>query len=425
MVIAGLPGIGKSALAAKLARDSASGFKDILWMTCSREQSTVDLLLGQLYSFLERNGDESLRGMWNAPSPALLPAKIDTIVEALSKNRYVLIFDEFASWLDEGMQVRDADSRRVLHGLVSSSHLSKIILITERRPFFDPQSSPIPPGIMQSEELFGLSDADALSLLRQYLPSENEKLLKSAVETCGANPRMLNWFGYLVASGRQDAPTLLATGGAELSTTLLNGAIDDLNSESREALERLSIFRKPLTRCDLDYLHVPFQSAVMPLLDKFLGTLSPQDDSVSLAESTKTFVRSRLGAERLHQLHVEAVNFYAAKQPPAKPAAFRDVLPVLEKAYHLARVGWEGESADAFMEISSSLAEWGYPDLVEQEVDHIMELVKTDPLRRARCLWTLAEIQDLAGQSVSGGFGALLLMLRSAFEDRTELRRLV
>jgi len=39
-------------------------------------------------------------------------------------------------------------------------------------------------------------------------------------------------------------------------------------------------------------------------------------------------------------------------QPAAKPTTFHDALPVLEKAYHLSQIGREGESADAFMELS-------------------------------------------------------------------------
>lgn len=395
VVIAGLPGIGKSALAAKTALDSASQFKDVLWITCSRERATVDVLLGQLYAFLERNGDESLRGLWNAPLPDLLSAKIDALVEALSRNTYLLIFDEFACWLDEQLQVKNPEARRVLHGLVSSAHLSKILLITERKLFFDPQSNPIPPGIMQQEELFGLEEADGIKLLKQYLPSEDENLLKRIVQTCGANPRMLNSFGYLVAHGRQDIKTLLASEGIELSWKLLNGTVEDLTEDSREALERLSVFRRPLTEKDLDHLHVSFPKAVMPLLDRFLATRYQKDNSVLLAEPARTFVRARLGPETLRRLHLEAVDFYAVKASAAQPSTFRDVSPVLEKAYHLAQIGQGQEAADSLLSVSELLTEWGYLDLVQDEVGRVLETIPVDPLRRARCLWTLAEVQDI------------------------------
>ncbi len=398
VVIAGLPGIGKSALAAKVALDSAPHFKDVFWMTCSRERSTVDVLLGQLYAFLERNGNEAFRGLWNAPQPDLLSAKVDALVEALSRNTYLLIFDEFAAWLDEQGQVKNPEARRVLHGLVSSAHLSKILLITERKLFFDPQSNPIPPGIMQNEELFGLEQADGINLLRQYLPSEDEEVLQRIVQTCGANPRMLNWFGYIVASGRQDTKTLLASEGIELSWKLLNGAVEDLTEDSREALERLSILRRPLTEEDLDHWHMSFQRAVMPLVDRFLATQYQQDNSVLLAEPAKTFVRARLGPEKLRRLHFEAIRFYAAKESTAQPSTFRDVLPVLEKAYHFAQIGQGQESADSLIGVSESLTDWGYLDLVEDEVHRILEMIKTDPLRRARCLWTLADVQDIRSE---------------------------
>jgi tetratricopeptide (TPR) repeat protein len=136
----------------------------------------------------------------------------------------------------------------------------------------------------------------------------------------------------------------------------------------------------------------------MPLLDRFLATKYQQDNSVLLAEPAKTFVRSRLGAERLRRLHLEAVGFYAAKELAAHPSTLRDVLPVLEKAYHLAQIGQGQESADSLLGVSESLTEWGYLDLVQDEVGRVLEMIKADPLRRARCLWTLAEVQDMRSE---------------------------
>ena len=202
------------------------------------------------------------------PAPILLPAKIDALVDALSRNRYLLVFDEIASWFDEQFQVKNPDVRRVLHGLVSSAHMS-VLLITERKPFFDPQNSPIPPGVLQNEELFGLQEADGIILLKEYLPGGDEALLRKIVESCGANPLMLCWFGYLIASGRQDATTVLDSEGIELFRKLLSGTVEDLTEESREALSNASIFRVPLPRKDLERLQVPFQAAVVPLVDRF------------------------------------------------------------------------------------------------------------------------------------------------------------
>jgi tetratricopeptide (TPR) repeat protein len=356
------------------------------------------VLFGQLHSFLERHGDEALRGLWNASAPDLLTAKIDALVEALNENSYLLIFDEFSSWLDEQLQVKNPELRRVLHAFISSAHRSKILLISERKPFFDPQASPIPAGVAQNEELFGLEESDGIRLLKEYLPYEDENLLRRTVQICGANPRMLNWFGYLVAHGREDIKTLLASEGAELSGKLLAKSVEGLTRESQDALERLAVFRRPLKKQDLDQLHVSFHKAVAPLLDRFLATWCPKDNSVTLAQPAKALVRARLGHERRRSLHLEAVGFYAAEQSATEPTAFRDVLPILEKAYHLAEAGQGQEATDVFLGVSKSLTEWGYLDLVQEYVGGALEASKADPLRRARCLWTLADVHDLRSQ---------------------------
>ena len=410
MVVGGLPGIGKSTLAAKAAMDSTLHFKGVFWMTCAREHATVDVLLEQLHSFLEKNGDEALRGLWNAPLPDILPAKIDAIVEALNRNIYFLVFDEFASWLDDRLQVRNPDVRRVLHGLIGSAHRSKILLIAERRPFFDPERDPIPPGVVQNEELFGLAEVDGISLLRQYLPAENEELLRRMVRTCGANPRLLNWFGYQVAHG-QDAQTLLAAESVQLWAKLLSSAVEDLTAESRAALESLSIFRWPPIKHDLARLSVSFENAVVPLLDRFLATWDHKDNSVSIAEPVKMFVRARIEPARLRVLHLAAIDFYAARQSAATPSTFADALPVLEMAYHFAETGQGQKSADAVLSVARPLTEWGYPDLVQEEISRVLATLQPDSSRRARCLWTLADIQDLRSD-----YPAALKLLVEALE---------
>jgi tetratricopeptide (TPR) repeat protein len=328
----------------------------------------------------------------------LLPAKIDAFVEALSRNKYLLIFDDFASWLDEQFRVENPDLRRVLHGLASSEHRSKLLLITERKPFFDPLSSPLPSGLMQNEELLGLEEAEGINLLKQHLPHEDDDLLRRIAQACGVNPRMLNWFGYLVATGRQETTTLLASEGIELSRKLLSGAMEDLNEGSRDALELLSVFRRPLTRAHLDQLHLSFQKAVLPLMDRCLVTSYQPDNSVLLAEPARTAVRSRLGPERLRQLHLKAVDFYTANQSAAQSSTFRDTLPVLERAYHLAEIGRWAESTDAILGVAEALTEWGYLDLVQHEVSRVLEMIDADLLRKASCLWALAEIRDVRSE---------------------------
>ena len=89
---------------------------------------------------------------------------------------------------------------------------------------------------------------------------------------------------------------------------------------------------------------------------------------------------------------------YEAKQPTRRPSSFREAEPILEKAHHLAEMGDGLKSADAFLGVSGSLIEWGYLDFVRDQVSRMMESVKADPLRKARCLWTLADIEDLRSE---------------------------
>ena len=56
------------------------------------------------------------------------------------------------------------------------------------------------------------------------------------------------------------------------------------------------------------------------------------------------------------------------------------------------------ESADAFLGVSRLLTEWGYLDLVQDEAGRVLEMIKADPLSRARCLWTLAEVRDMRSE---------------------------
>jgi hypothetical protein len=274
VIIQGFPGIGKTLLAAKLSKLIHPPLKDVLWIKCQAEQSSPDVLFAKFHAFFEENENHSLFGIWNDMNPELFNVKINRMIRALNTKCYLIIFDEFENWLGEDSQVKNDQVKKILSGLFCTAHKSKFILVTHRRPLFDPANDPLPLGSLRELTLTGLSEPYAIQLLRESgLKINDPGLLSKIVKHFGGNPYMLRMFNYLVCDRHCDPKELIYAGPGETKfTPVFQKATSGLSKESRKELERRSIFRLPLSRDQLGKLEVPFDRAIGPLIDRFLVT---------------------------------------------------------------------------------------------------------------------------------------------------------
>ncbi len=394
VIVQGLPGIGKTTLAAKLVEAFREQFKAVLWITCRPDHASPDVLFAKLHAFLEENGDPSLRGLWNDPRPDLLETKMSRLIRALGANRYLLIVDEFQNWLAADFQLKNAEVRQVLGRILRSAHQSKVVLISEQRPLFDPLTIPLPVGSSLERTLLGLSKPDAIQLLHVTgFEIEDEALLDRIIEHCDGNPYMLQIFSYQVRGLHRDPEELLASGDPGFDG-LLQAAISDLSRDSHSALEQLSILRLPLSRGQLRELGLRFDKVIGPLLARFLVIEDAQTRKIGMSTVVRNFVNGTLSKRRRRDLHKQAAAFYVKQRGDRVPQSYEELNLALEEGYHRFQYGDGEVGARAIMSIVPLLIDWGYIELAEQNILIARENTQDMELK-AQCLWLLGSIDDL------------------------------
>ncbi|ODS40402.1 hypothetical protein BEH94_01655 [Candidatus Altiarchaeales archaeon WOR_SM1_SCG] len=128
IIVQGLAGMGKTSLASKVVSENMDRFYAVFPFSI-REYDGFDFLLRDINDFLVKNGDNSLQGIWNNPG-IKAPAKIDFLINALSKRDYLFIFDNFEDLLDENREINDKEFKMLLEKIQKTKHKSKVVVTT-------------------------------------------------------------------------------------------------------------------------------------------------------------------------------------------------------------------------------------------------------------------------------------------------------
>lgn len=393
IVLQGFPGIGKTTLAARLSGLMRSRFKSVLWFKCHPGRLSSDVLFAKFHAFFEENEDHSLRGIWNDMNPELVDVKINRLIRALDANRYLIIFDEFENWLGDDFQIENEHVRKVLSDIFCAAHKSKCILVSHKRPALERLTTPLPFGSLREHTIPGLSEPYAIQLLRESgLSIEDKELMGRIVNYCDGNPLMLQMFSYQVRIRRRDPAELIAAGAKEAKfANLLVEATSGLSRESRNELERLSVFRLPLSRRRQKTLGVHYNTAVEPLVDRFLVT---GGESIDVPVIVKIFMLETLSESRRLELHKEAAAFYKQLHEDRTPGDYETLQLVLEEAYHKFQAGDIGNAAMIVMPAAGLLVDWGYIEQAEQQALQVEKNINDNRLL-AQCAGILGRINDL------------------------------
>jgi len=393
IVLQGFPGIGKTTLAARLSGLMRSRFKSVLWFKCHPDRLSSDVLFAKFHAFFQENEDHSLRGIWNDMNPELFDVKINRLIRALDSNRYLIIFDEFENWLGDDFQIKNEHVKKVLSDIFCAAHNSKFILVSHKRPAFEPLTIPLPLGSMKEHTILGLSGPYAIQLLRESgLCIEDKELMGRIVNYCDGNPLLLQMFSYQVRIRRRDPGELIEAGAKETKfANLLLEATSGLSRESRRELERLSVFRLPLSNRRQKTPGVRFNTAVEPLVDRFLVI---SGEYIDVPIIVRNFMLETLSESRRLELHKEAAAFYKQLHGDRTPRDYETLQSVLEEAYHRFQGGDKEHAATIVMPAVVLLVDWGYIEQAEQQVLQVEHNVSDNHLL-AQCAGILGRIDDL------------------------------
>src|SRR4028118_359521 len=145
VVLLGMGGIGKTALAAKLAQQLQSGFEFVIWRSL-RNAPPVEEILAELIQFLS-NQDPLVRGGEGGVLPTNKDGRILRLINYLRSWRCLLVLDNAESVLQAGDSVRHSFASRTGHYregyegygelfkcVGETNHHSSLILTSREKP---------------------------------------------------------------------------------------------------------------------------------------------------------------------------------------------------------------------------------------------------------------------------------------------------
>jgi tetratricopeptide (TPR) repeat protein len=409
-IIQGFYGIGKTAFVAKVAELAHDDFDAVFWLDCHADASSADVLFSALAAFFGKHGDRSLRDIWNDPDPKRFRLKIERLILSLRAKRYLLVFDGFEEWLNSDFQVRNESMRRVLAAILRAAHGGKTMLISRKRPLFDPAVDAVPLGNCIEETIPGLDQPEAIALLRCSGLELDETLLGKLAEEYAGNPQLLQIVSYQIHGLHRDPEELLQSADAnDRPGKLLGSVFEDLSKESRDALELLAVFRRPLTRAQLREVGFRFGTAIGPLLNRFLVREDAASKLVAMDGLVRKSVLASLVPERRIDLHQRAAESCKKFAGALNGESDRErVQFALEEAFHRRENGDFVSAARAIAGIAGLLIDWGYLDQAQENLDLVLAN-PADDYSRARAFAGLGRIADRRGK-----YDAALVHLNSA-----------
>lgn len=296
VMIVGLPGIGKTSLAAEFAHRHTG---PVLWHACAPFDTAASLL-------------EAVARWLDAPDSALVRAferpgldlglALKRITERLAANAALLVLDDYE-------KVRDDGIHEVVRRWQKDFQSSKILVLSRVRPPFDldPATLLLPLG--------GLTPEASFALLRSHGREPSDELWR-VVRISGGHPMTLVLYGR-GGAGREPAHTL-----GELGQEVA----ESLDETSRTVLLALAAIRGPVGLDTLRLLAgVPDPALPLILLERralVRPVVHAYDVHDVVRESLKPLIDAR------PDLHRRAVALYLHSERP------EDILEALHHAVH-------------------------------------------------------------------------------------------
>lgn len=362
VALCGLPGTGKTTLAADLARNIARA-RSVFWMTFVQDANVAPLvILHQVCLFLYAHGHQTVAPILSRaadPGPTLpVDQQINLVSKALSDEQMLLCFDD--------VHLLEKQSLNMLERLLSTS-MSQYLLVSR-------SSIPIP-GIAQMT-LGGLEKEEGRILISKLGAQLEGPIAKRLLEKAGGNPMLVRLAVGQMAAHEGDPMDFLQhlETQPQIAAFLLDTILRDLQPASWHLLSFLAVFRQPLD------LHDP------TLIELFQKEDPRFDHQVAYRELDSRHLVDRPSHTRLHPLirdhiytglasdpgrlrrrHHLAANWYKMKTGD-----------VLETAHHFCRAQEAASVADVLADQIETIYNRGESEAVAEVINEALIQARRD-----------------------------------------------
>jgi ATP/maltotriose-dependent transcriptional regulator MalT/DNA-binding MarR family transcriptional regulator len=345
LVLHGLPGVGKTTLAAKLVMDLQRE-TNVFWYRF-REWSTLRNLVHEMGEFLAHLGKKQLLMYVNTHEHLDVPEVLYLLERSLEGADAVLVFDDYHR--SEGLD----GFFSALKDLLEKVDGPKMLVLSRASPkFYDPRDVKVKV-IVQELRLGGLDKEGTATLLA--LKNVPESAMPAIYKVTKGHPL------YLELMQGSDL-----TENGDFDTFLQDQVYGRLLDVERRALGLASVFHGPI-RADALFLDEDVDFVVLTsLLDQsLLRETTPK--TYDMHELIRRFFAARLTPSVRKRYHRWAARFYAALGGPGDHVASQ---------FHLLQAGSPTKAAQSAIQHGQGIIDGGFLD----EFDRILEALREETL---------------------------------------------
>ncbi|MBU7010221.1 MAG: tetratricopeptide repeat protein [Theionarchaea archaeon] len=389
VVVTGIGGIGKSALAKKFVNRHRTKFKGVLGKKMVDPKMGVEGILVVLDQFLLQNGEQRFHAVMEEPS---LDLKLEVLNNCL-KAGYLVVLDNFEVLIEDS-HIRGKDIEKFVQGVLFGDHSSKVIITSRYQFTFRDEKGG---GLVKYVDLSELSFQFARQLLENQEITDIE-IQKGIYRKVGGNPQFLESFAGL-AKTRTSERLLedLTPVREKIGEWLLNELVGELHEEAVSVLKMFSVFRRPVERGAFDVLgadgdiidKLVYYSLVK--VDKGIDDMGNQYVYYSMHQGVRDYCHSLFSGDEKITAHAEAAEYYRIRFEKERA----DFLDIFELHYHLFESEQYEEAGNLIEDIFESLYMWGFR---EELIGLLVQTIKTTAGEtKAWGLFDLAKVLDALG----------------------------
>nr|WP_286167491.1 tetratricopeptide repeat protein [Arthrospira platensis] len=398
-VIVGLPGMGKSTLAAKLFRERTD-FEDKLWLDLGQRPSYSLVARG----ILQELGKLSPQELEQIPETRLT----NVLVHCLQRRRFLLVLDNLESVL------QDEAYQDFLQRWLGACHQTEILVTTQ-----------VAPKLVQENPtelaLGGLSAREGAQLLRELAVGGTEAELQEFVNQVNGHPLMLKLVAGLLHDELGDEATIGQLAGLGIAdvgllmsrlrgyhrqevvqlVAVLDANFNGLSEKWRRLLLSLVVLRQAFdgTVASAMIGETVAHSELRGLAKR--GFLLAEAQGYRFLPFIAEYLKFRLGD--LWEAHLQAIEFYmSGMKPRAEWQTVEDVREYLEVFYHRCELGEYEAAFDVIRnggDVADFLSLQGNNELLAELYQQLVEnLPRRDDWRYGACLTSLGNTYNALGR---------------------------
>jgi RNA polymerase sigma factor (sigma-70 family) len=194
LVLHGQGGIGKTSLAIKLMEScGVNPSNEALPLNCPYDNALYEIISDRSFDMLADTFLDAF-GIFLDPNSATSDQKIDMILTALHRERWLIVIDNLETLLKpDSCQAQSPDVGNLLNRLAYGNHNSQIIITSRKLPtdLEDRQGNRLDRSIIYTETIWGLSQSASVTLLKDLGARDNQNDLDWIANRVGGNILLL------------------------------------------------------------------------------------------------------------------------------------------------------------------------------------------------------------------------------------------